>query len=169
MKKVFLSLLIIASLTACSSAPATTPNKEGETTTVSTTMATPKEKADMKSEEVLKAMKSKGVKIGEVVTYTESTDPNNLLGRPGGYVSKSNFELEGDEKISGEDPSNTLEVYPKEEEAISRKKYIEEIGKASPMFLQYIYQSGKYVLRLEKKNTPTVAKEIENIFLEIVK
>ena len=29
--------------------------------------------------------------IYEIITYTEKTDPNNLLGRPNQYTSKANF------------------------------------------------------------------------------
>src|SRR6478735_5137938 len=91
--------------------------------------------------------------LDAATVFTEDTDPNHLLGRPGQYAAKMNW------KLGGEDA--TLEVFPTLEGAKARKEYVDGIGKATPIFLQYTYLNEKLfaVLRLPKELTPTKAEE----------
>ena len=106
--------------------------------------------------------------VDQIVTYTEETDANKLLGRPNQYTSKSNFSLKTDEVFDGEDPENTIEVFTTEADATVRKEYIEEVIKGVAFAQQYLYQSGKYLLRIASQTTPTKAKEIEQLFYDLV-
>ncbi len=106
--------------------------------------------------------------VDQIVTYTEETDANKLLGRPNQYTSKSNFSLKTDEVFDGEDPENTIEVFTTEADATVRKEYIEEVIKGVAFAQQYLYQSGKYLLRIDSQTTPTKAKEIEQLFYDLV-
>src|SRR5665647_137930 len=50
------------------------------------------EKKILTAAEVLDGLKSAGLPIGNAVEYTAETDTNKLLGRPGQYTGKANFE-----------------------------------------------------------------------------
>lgn len=41
--------------------------------------------------QVVSGLTAAGIPIGESINYTAETDPNEMLGRPGGYTSKVNF------------------------------------------------------------------------------
>ena len=43
------------------------------------------------AEAVVERLQAAGLTIGKVIVYTEETDPNDLLGRPGQYTSKAAF------------------------------------------------------------------------------
>jgi hypothetical protein len=91
--------------------------------------------------------------LKDVVSYTAETDPNKLLGRPGQYLAKISWKLEGDDA--------TIEVFRNAEDAKKRADYVELIGKSTPMLLQWVYVNLRRnaVLRLPKDVTPAVAKE----------
>jgi hypothetical protein len=99
------------------------------------------------------AARKANLELTEQVNIKEDTDPNNLLGRPGQYVAKTNW------KINGKDA--TLEVFANVEDAKARKQYVDGIGKASPLFLQYSFlnESRAALLRVPKQLTPAKAQE----------
>lgn len=127
-----------------------------------------KTKEELDSKGIVTELKAAGYKLTGVIHYTEETDVNNLLGRPHGYTSKSNFYLPGDKKIEEDGPHNTIEVFENEEDASSRAKYIEEVTSSFPALTQYIYLNGKYLLRIDKQTSPAKAKEIEESFNQLV-
>ena len=99
------------------------------------------------------------------VVYTEANDPNHLLGRPNGYTSKvafsdSRIELPGGFRSDAIEAGGSVEVYPTAEGAMARMQYVQEIGKAAPMFGEYTYVSGTAVLRVSRVLTPNQAKEL---------
>ncbi len=96
--------------------------------------------------------------VKDAVTYTADTDPNKLLGRPGQYLVKMSW------KLAGEDA--TIEVFRSGEDAQKRADYVEQIGKGTPMFLQYVYVNPKRsaVLRLPKELTAARAKDWQAMF-----
>jgi hypothetical protein len=93
----------------------------------------------------------------KIVVYTEATDPNKLLGRPGGYTSKADW---ADKRIKGVtgggvDGGGTIEVYPTEKGAKQRVAYIQGlIDDGVALAIQYLYRKGAAVLRLSKELTP---------------
>lgn len=140
------------------------------------------EEQKMTSEEIVTKIKEKNENVGKIVTYTEETDTNELLGRPNQYISKTTFEdirIEQtneylDEEYFSEEERNepiggTVEVFENEEDLQNRKKYLESVTSSISAFAEYSYSQGNYLLRLNKSLTPEQAKEYEDIFYEITK
>lgn len=154
----------------------------GDTKNTSTQNVSNEENIEAKqltAEEIINKIKEKNSNIGKVIVYTEETDLNKLLGRPGQYTSKVIFE---DKRLEQENANNkylteeerneptggTIEVFKNEKDMRKRKEYIEGFSTNS-MFLQYVYSKGNVLLRVEGDLTPTQAKEYENILNEIIK
>lgn len=132
----------------------------------------------LNAEEIVSKMKSENSNIGKLVVYTEDTDLNKLLGRPGQYTSKVGFEDKRLEQVNAnneflteeerkEPTGGTVEVFDNEKDMLNRKKYIESFSTSS-MFSQYVYSKGNALLRIDGKITPTQAKEYEELFNKIV-
>lgn len=130
------------------------------------------------AEEIINNMKNENSNIGKVVVYTESTDLNKLLGRPGQYTSKVSFE---DKRLEQENANNefmteeerneptggTIEVFSNASDMKKRKEYIEGFSTSS-MFSQYIYSKDNVLLRVDGDLTPSQAKEYEELLNKIV-
>ena len=147
-----LSIILILLVSACNT------NPSGEALT-----STP----------VINYFAQEGMPIGNVIIYTEETDSNNLLGRPGGYTSKVNFE---DERTLSEYvdtasldyyPKNTLEIFDSERDARARFDYIESVTKGT-VLVQYMYLEGTMLLRLERSLLPTDTKAYETLLQSVV-
>lgn len=94
-------------------------------------------------------------------THNAEDDPNELLGRPGQYIAKMTWTTNGEDA--------TIEVFANGEDAATRAKYLETVGKSAPMFLQYVYVHPKRhaVLRVPKQLTPSKAKAWESVLLAL--
>jgi hypothetical protein len=115
------------------------------------------------AEAVVAALKASGLPVGEVVVYTAETDPNKLLGRPGGYAGKAAFR---DTRITstGEikvDSGGDVEMFTSEAGAKARADYVLGVVKVLPLVSQYVYHSGPVVLRLSRELTPDQAAAYE--------
>lgn len=122
------------------------------------------------ADDVVAALKSTGLPIGDTLAYTAETDPNDLLGRPGGYASKTAFHDTRIDNPTGEfdvDYGGDVEVFDEVEAAEARAEYIEGIVKALPIVTQYVYQQGPVVLRVSAALTPEQAAEYEAALSEI--
>lgn len=101
-----------------------------------------------------KAIKAQRSSLGvtDLKLLNEKTDPNELLGRPGQYVVKAVWKVQGE--------AATVEFFPTLEGARNRAEYIREIGQRVPMMLEYVFLNEKRraVLRVPKKLTPTQAE-----------
>jgi hypothetical protein len=101
--------------------------------------------------------------------YTADTDPNHLLGRPGGYLSKASFT---DTRISSPslagDPAGaverggSVETYADAAEARNRMVYIQGIAKSNPMFGEYDYTAGPSLIRVSRLLTPQQAADYQS-------
>jgi hypothetical protein len=114
---------------------------------------------------VVARLKAAKLPIGAVTVYTAATDPNHLLGRPNGYVSKSAFT---DTRVSPADARDTsagsvdlggsVEVFASSADARARKAYIAAVDKSAPIVgTEYDYVSGEVLLRVSQVLTPTQA------------
>lgn len=102
------------------------------------------------------------------IVITETNDRNHLLGRPGQYTSKVTFT---DSRIKPEDVASLdkddvqqggiIEVFATAADAKARADYIQNIVKSLPMFLEYDYPHGVYLVRVSKYLTPTQAAEYD--------
>ena len=95
----------------------------------------------------------------KVVTVTEDNDPNNLIGRPNGYVSAAVLYDSGVECAElGTSCGGMVEVWPTAADAQRRSDYIQGILKDSPVLgTEYDTLNGAALLRIDGKVTPSVA------------
>lgn len=140
------------------------------------------EKEALTSEQIVQKFKDDySLPVVQELTYTEETDVNGLLGRPGKYVSKTNWNDErdtdsvnyqNDESMTayGDYRECTIEVFENESDAKDRKEYIESTWDVGGILSQdqYIYLNSTALLRIPYALTPEQAKEYENAFNEIM-
>lgn len=153
MKKILLLLLMVLMLSGCSSTEkkAELPNAEG----------------------LLTELKEKNSNLEKIQVFTEETDPNEKLGRPGNYISKADFsdtrlDQEGSEYLVG----GTLETFSSKGDCDKRAEYLNKMNDPSIVFLalnQYVYQYDKVLLRIDYDLTPEQADEYKSQFDEIMK
>jgi len=123
-----------------------------------TTTAEPRR---LDAEAVATRLKEAGLPIGEVRVYTAANDPNEQLGRPGGYTSKVSFhdtrlEQSDDFDVDG---GGSVEVFDNEKDANSRFEYVDAITRGNAMFNEYHWLDGPIFLRVSKSLTPDQAEE----------
>lgn len=96
--------------------------------------------------------------------YTAATDPNNLLGRPGGYTSKADWtDKRAKPKLDDEvQNGGSVEVYADPAEAEERAKFIADtLDKMKIFGTEYHYLNGGILLRVSGALTPDQAAEYE--------
>jgi ABC-type transporter MlaC component len=106
------------------------------------------------------------------LTYTSETDPNKLLGRPGQYTSKATFT---DSRITPgflDEPDSvgrggSVEVFPDEQAAQNRSKYVQAVTAGLPAAVEYDYTAGPVLVRVGKALTPAQAGEYQKALNEI--
>lgn len=111
---------------------------------------------------VANSLKAAGLPLEGINVLTETSDSNNMMGRPGGYTSKA-FFFDKRHEGEGNEPAeqNTIEVFVTEQDATARREYIEGVTKGMPFLTQYMIQSGPTLVRLDKAIKPSEAKEYE--------
>ncbi|MDQ0230711.1 hypothetical protein [Metabacillus malikii] len=186
LKRTVILFLIIFTFTACAN------NQENDKTTTTKTDVN-LEKVDLKDVDAIAAyFKDKGLPISDSRTYNEDDDPNELLGRPGGYIGKMDFidknvekkliETEKTEYNIPEDETKatmrekfgvsnggSIEVFANQDDAKKRFEYVSQVAsELGGMFTEYGYQEKNIYLRLSKSLTPTQADEYEKVLKELV-
>lgn len=141
------------------------------------------EKEPLTSEQIVEQLKTDyGLPIVQEITYNEETDTNGLLGRPGEYTSKTNWNDERDtENVNYQNDETmtddgldflecTVEVFENSSDANDRKEYIESTWEVGGLLSQrqYIYIADNALLRITYNLTPEQAKEYETAFNEIM-
>lgn len=121
----------------------------GATATTSPTAPAATLQRVMTAEQITTAMQHQGFKTGTVTAYTAATDPNHLLGRQGGYTSKTEWN-------SPNDTFDTIEVYPTTADATKRTDELHALS-GSMIGDGYDYQQGPAILRLSTVLTPKQA------------
>jgi hypothetical protein len=116
--------------------------------------------------EVVRHLESEGLPVGEVKVFDEETDPNDLLGRPNGYVAKASWRnprIEERADPGGFDVSTggSVEVFDSEDGAARRVEYVQTLAEEAPLFGEYTFQDGSVVLRVSDRLTPDEADEYE--------
>lgn len=111
---------------------------------------------------VLDAFKAAGLPLQDTHLYTAENDPNSLLGRPGQYIGKANWN-DGRHPTGDLDGANTVEVFPDESSMIKRRDYIARVAGDSPMLLQYMQAHRNVLVRLDKHITPDQATEYKRV------
>lgn len=148
---VFLSVLIV--LCGCSAPAPSVPTLQ-----------------DMSASSVVDALIASGFPIENVIVYDEATDVNELLGRPGQYIEKVSF---ADGRVEQYDPADplggTIEIFKTKSDCDARRKYIQSVFDASPLFAMYMYQFGTVLARFEYALTPSDAAQYETALGELYK
>lgn len=118
------------------------------------------------------ALKEAGFPIVNTIEYTEETDENELLGRPGQYIGKVNFGDSRIDQYSKNDPKGgTIEVFGNKNDTENRYQYIASVTQGNSMLSQYMYKSpdGLALLRLDHALTPSQAEQYQTAFEEFCK
>jgi hypothetical protein len=134
------------------------------------------EAVSLAADDVVAGLAEAGLPVELTVVYTEASDPNDLLGRPGGYTSKASFvdtRIDEEEVSASEEGSVELgggvEVFEEADQAKDRSEYIQSITEEVDLLgPEYNYVEGPVLLRLSKQLTPTQAKEYEVALADIV-
>lgn len=118
-------------------------------------------------EEVAAGLAASGLPLTVAVVYTAETDPNGLLGRPGGYTGKLMFTDVRAEPATPDEGGvvqysvnhgGSVEVYPDAAGAAARAEYVRGFAEGNPaLFGEYTYARGPVVLRVSKALTPEQA------------
>lgn len=120
--------------------------------------------------EYVNAFEGAGFPISNVIEYTEETDVNGLLGRPGEYTGKVDWADDRVEQYDEENPvGGTIEVFKSQEDMENRKTYIESMWEAVPLTEdEYIYVSpdGLALMRISYDVSPTAAEQYRTAFEE---
>ena len=124
--------------------------------------------------QIVQTLKAHGMPIDQVYAYTDVTDLNHLLGRPGQYISKVEFS---DTRIPsiGDQGANlniidggSVEVFTTVTDAQKRFEYLQAISKSGvALFAEYEYLDGITILRLSMKLTPAQAAAYKTAFLAL--
>jgi endonuclease YncB( thermonuclease family) len=152
LRKVLVLVSAAASVTACSSTPPPT------------------------AEQVTRQL-TEHVRTATLVTvFDADSDPNKLLGRPNGYLSKTVFadsRIESRSLIGGAaegmEQGGSVEVFADGEGATARRNYLQDIGKRLPLVGgEYDFQNGAILVRVSRQLTPEQAAEYETALANIV-
>ncbi|MFM9656821.1 hypothetical protein [Streptomyces scabiei] len=112
-------------------------------------------------------VKSLAESIGDAqpaTVYTAASDPNNLLGRPGGYTSKADWTDKRAKPKFDDEVQNggSVEVYTDPAEAEERATFVAEtLDKMKIFGTEYHYIKGGILLRVSGALTPEQAAEYE--------
>jgi hypothetical protein len=116
---------------------------------------------------IIKVLQGAALGLTNVAVQDEDTDPNNLLGRPNGYLSRTSADLPGGDKGSdkyGIDRGLVVEVFADADAAATRSKYIQDLQKGSPLLgteWHYTAAGGRALIRVSGNVKPSLAKKIE--------
>lgn len=129
----------------------------------STESAAPNE--NLNAEQVINALTKAITNAKPATVYTAATDPNNLLGRPGGYTSKADFTDDRAKPKLDDEVQNggSVEVYEDPAKAEERAKFIADMLDKMKIFgTEYHYLKGGILLRVSGALTPDQAAEYED-------
>lgn len=116
----------------------------------------------MNAEEIYESFVKANISCFDKIVYDEETDTNHLLGRPGQYVSKVNFN---DVHYVKENPPCTVEVFTSEAEALARKEYVEKTISQYKLLTenQYMFLKGYTLVRIPYKVVPEHANKYDMV------
>src|SRR3712207_6506050 len=122
----------------------------------------------MDAETALATLKDAGLPITDSAVITETNDANNLIGRPGQYVSKVAFAdsrvgVPIDQAEPGNEGGGSIEVFVDGADAQVRSDYIQEtLETLGPIAgTEYHYLAGPILVRVTGELPPSVAAEYE--------
>jgi hypothetical protein len=112
------------------------------------------------AEDVLRYLQANTSVVGNPSVQDENTDPNALLGRPGGYTSRAAFDLpDGDHNLpSGASGRGAvIEVWPSAADATRRSEHIQSLLADSPILgNEWHHLNGPVLLRVNGTTPPII-------------
>lgn len=128
---------------------------------------------DPTSWKLLSDLKKKNGNLQHIAVYNEETDPNEIMGTEGAYITKADFSdsrvTRTEEGLAG----GTIETFLTEEDCRARAENLESQKDPSMGALQlkqYIYQHGKILFRvsmdLPEAQAEEYDKQLEELLLE---
>ncbi len=104
---------------------------------------------------VVAALAAANIPIGDRIVYTPADDPNELMGRPGGYTSKVNFR---DERLDSEGSNfdtpdgGSVEVFASESDLEARIARLAAVWEATPIIRpDVVFSEGTVLLRVSSR------------------
>lgn len=175
-KALLVGFTVVFSLTGCggkseetSQAVEGTPSAASSATPSET--SSPTESTTMEAEAIAKSLQDQVPSVVKVTVITEDNDPNDLIGRPNGYISAAVLSDQGGDQSDPEPGvvyGGTVEVFEDAEAAQRRSDYIQGILKDMPAFgTEYHYLSGPALLRVSGDIKPSVAAQYEEEFKSV--
>lgn len=108
-----------------------------------------------------------GLPVGEYIDYTEETDPNSMMNKPGQYIGKLNFAVDGLMQILDTPKGGSIEIFSSKKDAEARKEYIDQFGAASPLLAETSeIVLDKVLIRLDREVTMSEAQKYFDLFKE---
>lgn len=103
------------------------------------------------AELVTEAMEDSGIPVGQIIVYNRRTDGNKLLGRPGGYVEKADWEDTRtdcfDFELEGYECGGTIEIFDDLDDLKKRFAYLKQF--ATPESIGGLPIGGFYMWRTQ--------------------
>jgi hypothetical protein len=153
--------VLVAALAGCGST--TSPPAEAPAPAPAATAAA----AAMTAVQVVEKLEAADLGLSDVAAQDEDTDPNNLVGRPNGYLSRASADVPGgDEQAEkyGIDRGLVVETFPSAKDASLRSGYIQGALKGAQLLgteWHYMADDGRALVRVSGKVKPSLAKKIE--------
>jgi hypothetical protein len=168
MRRTLLAVVLVVILAACGSdgGKQATPTTGVTSTTIATANSTATTIRVPTAREFIAGFKRRGLPVGKVICYTDATDPNHLLGRPGGYVEKCDwadkrYPQYGDTKdfdytLTG----GSIETFEKPGGAVARAQYLRAFEGPTALNPGYTYipKNAIWVLRIDSELTRAQAR-----------
>jgi hypothetical protein len=153
--------VLALALTGCSGTSSPTAEAPAPAPAATTTAAA------MTAVEVIEKLEAADLGLSKVAAQDEDTDPNNLVGRPNGYLSRASADLPGGDKQGekyGIDRGLVVETFPSANDASLRSGYIQGALKGAQLLgteWHYMADDGRALVRVSGKVKPSLAKKIE--------
>lgn len=121
----------------------------------------------MTTEEIVQGLIDAGMKIGRHEVYDETTDPNDMFGRPSAYTDKANF---WDTRVgTGKyDDAGMLEVFMAPDDAMTRMAYITNLYVSGLVQAQYCIRYENLLLRFDMDFKPSYVDEYVTAMSDIL-
>ncbi|WP_203794469.1 hypothetical protein [Actinoplanes derwentensis] len=116
---------------------------------------------------VVKRLKDADIGITAVAVQDENTDPNNLIGRPSGYVSRASADLPGGSEQGDKYTvarGLVVEVFATAGQAKTRSDYINAVQQGAAVLgteWHYFTGGGTALVRVSGTLKPSQAKKVE--------
>ncbi|MEU8026256.1 hypothetical protein [Micromonospora haikouensis] len=153
--------------------PSAGPPAPGPAGAFSASAAAPTPAAPLDAKGVLDKLSAADIGITKGAVQDEDSDPNNLLGRPGGYTSRASADLPGGAKEGDKhsiDRGIVIEVFPTKGDADRRSAFIQDSLKSMPILgTEYHYRAGggAVLVRVTGKVKPSAAKKVEQAVADL--